>query len=72
MTTTKKQTAGNNPFLRKVKRVFNAKIYRKALDACNLTGEDAARAYVQTFVRVPVEPHMDALIIEMDARKAAE
>lgn len=46
-----KQTAANNHFLRNVKRVFNGKIYAKTLKIMNDQDEQAARAYIQTWVR---------------------
>ena len=47
--TNTKQTAANNTFLAIVKRDWNTKIYKHTLDLVNTQGEDAARAYLQTF-----------------------
>ncbi len=53
MTKTKK-TAANNNFLRNTKRIFNTKIYKKALRLVNTKNETAARAYVQKFKKEPL------------------
>jgi hypothetical protein len=50
-----KATCANNPFLRKVKTVFNHLIYKSALDIVRTQGELAALAYVQQFVTVPLD-----------------
>jgi hypothetical protein len=70
--TTTKQTAGNNPFLRRVKRVFNSKVYARTLEMVNLSGESSARDYLATFFNrsISLDAHMDRLIAEMDAAKA--
>jgi hypothetical protein len=47
--TNTKQTAANNTFLANVKRDWNTKIYKHTLALVNTQGEDAARAYLQTF-----------------------
>lgn len=72
MTTTKRQTAGNNALLRKIKRVFNGKIYRASLGVMNTLGEEACIAYVQQYVRPPILPHLDYMIKYMDARAATK
>jgi hypothetical protein len=63
-TTTRKQTAGNNPFLAKVKRAMNAPIFREASRLANAEGEGeaAARAYVQRFFVSPVDAGLDNII----------
>lgn len=45
----KKQTAGNNNFLKNVKSQCNTKIFKKASLLLNSKGESAAREYVQSF-----------------------
>jgi hypothetical protein len=52
--TNTKQTAANNAFLKNVKRDWNDRIYKRALDLINTQGEDAARAYVQGFTTAPL------------------
>jgi hypothetical protein len=49
MTTTKRQTAGNNKSLASVKRHMNAKIYKRVADLYNAEGRDAARAWLGQF-----------------------
>ncbi len=51
----KKQTAGNNAFLKAVKKLWNTPIFKKASLLVNTEGEDAARAYVQTFTTKPLD-----------------
>lgn len=50
----KKQTSANNEFLAQVKKVWNAKIYKKASELVNTQGVEAARQYVQQFQRSPL------------------
>jgi hypothetical protein len=61
-TTIRKQTAGNNAFLAKVKRAMNAPIFREASRLANAEGEAAARAYVQRFFTSPVDAGLDNII----------
>jgi hypothetical protein len=61
-TTTRKQTAANNPFLAKVKRAMNAPIFREASRLANAEGEAAARAYVQRFFVSPVDAGLDNIL----------
>jgi hypothetical protein len=56
-----KQTAANNAFLAKVKKGFNAPTYKLTLELANTKGEQAAREYVQSFVRSPVDEALDSL-----------
>lgn len=42
MTATKRQTAGNNATLRRIKLKMNAATYKKIMDAWNNGGEDYA------------------------------
>lgn len=44
-----KQTAANNQTLRAIKRMFNEKIYKRALDLMNTLGEDATLHFVQQY-----------------------
>jgi hypothetical protein len=68
MTTTKKQTAGNNELLRKAKRVWNAPTFKKAAAIMNAEDEAATVAYLQQFVNVPVVAHMDEIIAYLDRK----
>lgn len=54
-----KQTAANNVILEEIKRRFNAKIYRKALDIMNSAGDGATLEYVQQFTTSPVMHLLD-------------
>ena len=46
---TRKATAANTPALARVKKMFNAQVYKKALTAWNEQGEAAAREYIGTW-----------------------
>ena len=49
MTTTTKQTAGNNADLARIKAEFHPKIYKKVIMAYDAEGREAAMAYVGQF-----------------------
>lgn len=49
MTTTKRQTAGNNAELARVKKHMNAAVYKATLAVYNDEGREAARAYLGRF-----------------------
>jgi hypothetical protein len=51
-----KQTAANNPALARIKKLFNAKIYKLASVTLNEKGEDAMRKHMQRYYR----PEFDA------------
>jgi hypothetical protein len=70
MTTPTRQTANNNDFLRKAKRVWNAPTYQKASEILNAEGEAATIAYLQQFVTLPVVAYMDDIIAHLDRDKA--
>jgi hypothetical protein len=61
---TAKQTAANNAFLAKIKRIFNAKMFKRASEILNADGEDAARAFIATFYRDPTDANLDTFIAE--------
>jgi hypothetical protein len=65
-TTTTKQTARNNSFLARVKRVSNAKVFRKTSMILNLAGETEARDYLAIFFGPDVDAGMDRLIAILD------
>jgi hypothetical protein len=51
-----RKTAASSTFLAEVKRVFNAKIYKKCLDLVNSEGgEAAARAYLLTYIVLEID-----------------
>ncbi len=60
------QTAANNAFLAKVKRVWNTDIFRATSRAMNADGHEAAVAYLQQYTTEPVESHMDAILARME------
>jgi hypothetical protein len=64
MMTTTKQTAANNAFLAKVKRIFNAKVFRHASELLNTEGDAAARLFLKTFFSDPTDANLDAFIAE--------
>ena len=47
-----KQTAGNNPILKGVKRLMNGKIFAKATEMMNSTGEVAAIKFVNKYTTI--------------------
>ena len=49
MTAQTRQTAANNEFLAQTKKIWNAKIFRKASIILNESGEEAARVYLRKF-----------------------
>jgi len=49
-----KHTAVNTPVLSTIKRIFNHKIYKHALNIYNTEGETATLVYVQQFVTCDV------------------
>lgn len=49
-----KQTATNNKFLSKTKKIWAKGIFKKASEILNNEGEDKARAYVQTSSTKPL------------------
>jgi hypothetical protein len=73
MTAAKKLTAGNNAFLRDVKRAMNHKVYAKALALTNAEGEAAARAYVATFFRAgaDLDAALAGIVAILDSRRDA-
>lgn len=68
--TTTKQTARNNSFLARVKRVSNAKVFRKTSMILNLAGETEARNYLAIFFGPDVDAGMDRLIAILDRVEA--
>jgi hypothetical protein len=64
MTSTKRQTAGNNAFLRRVKRVFNAPIFKHVSELVNAGDEAGARGFLATFHADPSNEGLDAFIAE--------
>lgn len=54
-----KQTAANNKTLLKIKIIFNAKIYKRALAIMNSEGEAATMEWLQQFVTVPIAEVLD-------------
>jgi hypothetical protein len=64
MPETKRQTAGNNPFLRKVKRIFNAPVFKRVSELVNAGDEAAARGFLATFHADPSNEGLDAFIAE--------
>ena len=51
----KKQTAGNNNFLKNVRKMWNTQVFKKAALLVNTESEDKAREFVQTLTRKPLE-----------------
>ncbi len=49
--TTKKQTAGNNAFLRNARKWLNGPLYAESARLVNEQGESAARAYLLRYFR---------------------
>lgn len=50
-----KQTSANNQTLAKIKRIFNAKIFKHASAIMNTEGEAATLAYLQQFTRTDIK-----------------
>lgn len=56
MTTARRLTAGNSPFLAAARKVFNAPIYTRIMAAMNGPGGEAeARAIAARYIRLSVE-----------------
>jgi hypothetical protein len=51
-----KQTAGNNPLLAKIKKVFNAFVFKKASQILNEQGKEACLAYIGTLFNDEARP----------------
>jgi hypothetical protein len=68
MNATRKQTAGNNAFLAKVKRAMNGKAFARTAEIMNRDGEAAAREFMQGFFISPVDEALDGLVAMLDAR----
>jgi hypothetical protein len=62
--TTTKQTAANNSYLAKVKRVFNSKIFKRASEILNADGQFAMNLYLMTFHNDPSEASLGRFIAE--------
>jgi hypothetical protein len=56
-----KHTASNTKLLATIKRIFNAKIYKHALNIYNTEGEAATLAYLQQFVTGDVRQTLKVL-----------
>jgi len=50
----KKQTAGNNDYLKRARATWNDPIYKEVLRIYNERGHDAAQRYTQAYTRIPV------------------
>ncbi|MFL6141693.1 MAG: hypothetical protein ACJ72N_07460 [Labedaea sp.] len=64
MLTTRRQTAGNNPFLGRVKRIFNVPIFKRVSELVNAGDEAGARGFLATFHADPSNEGLDAFIAE--------
>lgn len=65
----KKQTAANNELLTAIKKIFNGKIYKHALNILNTAGQEDCLYYVNGFVR---EPYTAVELIESAAQRNRE
>lgn len=68
-TATKKQTAGNNALLAKVKRAMNKPTFARAAAIMNERGESACRAYMQGWFRSPLDEALDRMIATLDRKE---